>query len=72
MLWRANSPPQSVCKQKRNTKGYLKLKRSVDMTSSGINGLNIRPKKKNKCVYGHMLKKIRVGRKYFFFKFYSL
>ena len=65
MLWRANSPPQSVCKQKRSTKGYLKLKRSVDMTSSGMNGLNIKQKKK-KCVYGHMLKKIRVSWKFFF------
>ena len=29
-------------KQNRSTEGCLKLKRSVDMTSSGKNGLNIR------------------------------
>ena len=28
-------------KQNRSTEGYAKLKRSVDMTSSGKNGLNI-------------------------------
>ena len=29
-------------KQNRSTEGFSKLKRSVDMTSSGKNGLNIR------------------------------
>ena len=29
-------------KENRSTEGYSKLKRSVDMTSSGKNGLNIR------------------------------
>ena len=33
---------QSVRKQNRSTDGYSKLKRSVDMTISGMNGLNIR------------------------------
>ena len=31
-----------VYKQNRSTEGCSKLKRSVDMTSSGKNGLNIR------------------------------
>ena len=33
---------QTVEKQNRSTEGCLKLKSSVDMTSSGMNGLNIR------------------------------
>ena len=32
----------SYFKQNRSTEGCSKLKRSVDMTSSGNNGLNIR------------------------------
>ena len=31
-----------ILEQNRSTKGWLKLKRSVDMASSGKNGLNIR------------------------------
>ena len=37
----------NVYKQNRSTEGCSKLKRSVDMTSSGKNGLNIR----TKCKY---------------------
>ena len=33
---------QNRAKQNRSTEGCSKLKRSVDMTSSGMNGLNIR------------------------------
>ena len=33
---------QSDVEQNRSAEGYSKLKRSVDMTSSGKNGLNIR------------------------------
>ena len=33
---------QSDCKQNRSTEGCSKLKRSLDMRSSGMNGLNIR------------------------------
>ena len=33
---------QSVARQNRSTEGYSKLKSSVDMTSSGKNGINIR------------------------------
>ena len=36
-----------VLKQNRSTEGCSKLKRSVDMTSSGKNGLNIRTKCKS-------------------------
>ena len=36
------SRSQFVIKQNRSTEGCSKLKRSVDMTSSGNNGLNIR------------------------------
>ena len=39
-------------KQIRSTEGCSKLKRSVDMTSSGKNGLNIRPNSSNlPCLY---------------------
>ena len=39
---RKNRPQNAFTKQNRSTEGCSKLKRSVDMTSSGKNGLNIR------------------------------
>ena len=37
-----NDPSINAFKQNRSTEGCSKLKRSVDMTSSGKNGLDIR------------------------------
>ena len=42
MLIIENKTEQFATKQNRSTEGCSKLKRSVDMTSSGKNGLNIR------------------------------
>ena len=39
---RSRFEKMNTAKQNRNTEGCLKLERSVDMTSSGKNGLNIR------------------------------
>ena len=38
----SGKPEQYWSKQNRSTEGCSKLERSVDMTSSGMNGLNIR------------------------------
>ena len=40
-MWNMKALSQMVRKQNRSTEGCSKLKRSVDMTSSGKNGLNI-------------------------------
>ena len=40
--WQVREIPKITIKQKRSTKGFSKLKRSVNITSSEKNGLNIR------------------------------
>ena len=42
MIIKHTHPRVTISKQNRSTEGCSKLKRSVDMTSPGKNGLNIR------------------------------